>query len=95
MAILKKLWNEWCVKSPAEKIKCILNVAANAGAGVIGADIATRASADKGVLTKVCATVAGAGLGIAAGDVASKALEETVDAFTRIRNVKKEGPTNA
>lgn len=95
MAILKTLWNKWCVKTPAEKIKCILNVAANAGAGVIGADIATRASADKGVLTKVCATVAGAGLGIAAGDVASKALEDTVDAFTSIRTPKKEESTNA
>lgn len=95
MAILKTLWNKWCVKTPAEKIKCVLNIAANAGAGVIGADIATRASEGKGVLTRVCASVAGAGLGIAAGDVASKALEETVDAFTNIRNVKKEGTADA
>lgn len=95
MAILKTLWNKWCVKTPAEKIKCVLNIVANAGAGVIGADIATRASEGKGVLTKVCATVAGCGLGIAAGDVASKALEDTVDAFASIRNPKKEESADA
>lgn len=95
MGILKTLWNKWCMKTPAEKIKCVLNVAANAGAGVIGADIANRASEGKGVLTKVCATVAGCGLGIAAGDVASKALEDTVDTFASIRNPKKEGTADA
>lgn len=95
MAILKTLWNKWCAKTPAEKIKCVLNLAANAGAGVIGSDIAARASEGKGVLTRVCASVAGCGLGIAAGEVASKALEDTVDAFTSIRNMKKEDAADA
>jgi len=90
MGFLKAMLNEWRVKTPAEKIKAILRLAANTGAGIIGADIATRASAGKGPLSKVCATVAGAGLGIAAGDVASKALDETVDAFKEIADMRKE-----
>lgn len=90
MSFLKGMLNEWRAKTPAEKIKTILRLAANTGAGIIGSDIATRAAAGKGPLSKVCAAVAGAGLGIAAGDVASKALDETVDTFKEIADMRKE-----
>lgn len=99
MGFLKVLLDEWRAKTPAEKIKSILRIAANTGAGIIGSDIATRAAADKGPLSKVCAAVAGAGLGIAAGDVASKALDETVDTFKELadtrKGMKKEDTANA
>ena len=74
--MLKNLYLKWKVKTTTEKIACVLDILTMVGGGLIGADAGKKASQGHTVLGQICIRATTAGLGMAAGDIACKALRE-------------------
>lgn len=94
MSFLRAIRDQWTAMSLADKIKFVLECLAQAGGAAIAGDIAGKAAEDKKPLTRVCITVAGAGLGMAAGTVATNALHEAVDNTVELIEMRKEAAAN-
>jgi hypothetical protein len=91
MSIIKKLQQGWKAMPTVKKVKICLDFVAQVGCGFLGGDISRTFSEGKKPLAKVCYYVAGYGLGCAMGDAASKAMDETIDSFVTMNELRKEG----
>ena len=93
--MLKILIEKWRTKTPAEKIKLVLDFLVHSGGAIIGGDIAAKVSEGKRPLARVCVGLAGAGLGAAIGDTAAKPITEAVDqaaeAIQLIKEAREKG----
>ena len=80
MGIFKSLKASWAAATTTEKINLVLDILCGLGAGsmagIVGKDLAIRSGSK--LIGKVTIPLASCGLGIAAGNVASKALMESV-----------------
>ena len=85
MGIIKGLIEDWKCKTPAEKVKTVLEFLAKTGSSLIAGSIACKAAEGRNKLDKVCISVAGIGLGAALGDIAAKPLTEAVDLVEEVR----------
>lgn len=76
MGILNRLSAAWKSKTPTEKIEIVLDILTMIGGGIIGDSKGREWSQGHGRLGQMCIRVTSAGLGMAAGDIASKQLKE-------------------
>lgn len=75
MGILTKLINKWKAMTTLKKINLVLDAITGVGGGLIGTSVGNIvASGAKGKLARACVKVTSAGLGVAAGETACKAL---------------------
>ena len=76
MGILNKIRTAWKSKTTVEKINLILDVISGVGCGIGSAIVGDKICEGRNRLEKVCVKTAVAGLGLAAYDISSKALQE-------------------
>ena len=98
MSILTSLQAEWKTKTTAEKIKTIVDAMIQVGAASIAGDIVKRTASAKKPIGRACVTLAGAGIGMALGDVACKPIDEIIDTADKLISQgkqAKEAPKHA
>ena len=95
--MLRELLDEWKAKSLTDKINTVIGWMVHSGAAIIGGDIAAKVSEGKRPLERICIGLAGAGIGAAIGDTATKPLTEAVTQVSEgIKAAReKEASTNA
>lgn len=98
MSIIRAMQAEWKTMTTAEKVKTVLDLVVDFGCSVIAGDITARAVKGKSKVVTVCGIIGGSALGAAAGRVASREVDEfvdAVDAMMKMRNKAKEDNANA
>lgn len=76
MGIFSKIKQSWQMKSTTEKVNFILDIICSIGTGAMGVVAGKKLSEGCKPVTKVCVRVSCAGLAMAAGDIATKTLQE-------------------
>ena len=77
MDIFKKIINNWKLMSTSEKIAIALDVVCGAGTSIMGMKASKHYCEGCSKIAKVCVNTTILGIGIAAGDIASKALYDS------------------
>jgi hypothetical protein len=77
MGIFNKLYMRWQSLPLNEKIGLILDAVCGVGCSAVTTAAAKKWTEGSNLLTKVCVRTGMAGLGLAAGDISSKALKES------------------
>lgn len=95
MEILKNLGLKWKAASTTKKISTIFDVITMIGGGLIGTVSGKKLSEGQNILGAICIRVTTAGVGIAAGELASQKLTEAYaeplgKLIDRARNIKEE-----
>ena len=76
MGILGKLKLAWKTMTTKDKIDLFIDIISGAGCAIGGMVVGDKLSEGRNRLERVCIKTATAGLGLAAGDVSSKALKD-------------------
>ena len=90
MGFIKRMYAGWKSMTPVEKFKFALSTLTQIGAGIAVSNVAYDHAKDCGKVQGTLALIGGWGLGIAAGDVAGKAVEDFVDKTILINEMRKE-----
>lgn len=75
--VFKKIRTTWKSMSTKQKIDVILDAVCSIGGGMAAASAATKLTEGRGPVEKVLVRTTMAGIGIAGGNVAHKALQES------------------
>lgn len=76
MGFFGKLKLTWKTMSTKDRIDLIIDIISGAGCGIGGMIAGDKLSAGRNRVERICIKTATAGLGLAAGDVSSRALKE-------------------
>lgn len=102
MGIFARIKDSWQTKSTVEKVNFVLDLICSIGTGAIGITAGRKLSQDCKPVTKVCVRVSCAGLAMAAGDIATKELQEhygkpvaAIIDHVKANKKKEEDKTNA
>ena len=99
MGIISKMKAGWQAKTTAEKINMVLDLICSIGTGAISIAAGKNLSEGHNPISRACIRISCAGLGMAAGDIASKTLQENYGKpaamiIDKIKENKKEEQTN-
>lgn len=78
MGIITRGLNRWKAKTTEEKVQSVLDFVCGWGMGSVCGSIANRFTAGRDKFTRIAAAVSMSGIGMIAGDYASKALMENL-----------------
>lgn len=90
MSILRNIKAGWKVMTPVEKFKLVIDFVAKCGCSIMAGDIAATHVAGRNFVENAAITVGAVGLGWAAGDAASKAIDEFVDDCVFLNEMRKQ-----
>ena len=78
MGILTRGLHKWQAMTTEEKVEKVLNIVCGWGLGTVCGGIGNTFSSGRGKPTQIAAVIGMSGIGMMAGDIASKALMEGV-----------------
>ena len=92
MGIFKKFGMEWKKASTADKINFVLDILCGFGSAAIGGVLTKKLAPNLNKVERVCASITMSGLGMAAGNVASKAFTPYTEGIGKIVDAIKAKP---
>lgn len=95
MGIFTNMQASWKQKTTAEKCKFVMDLLVSVGCGAIGAKIGSLAGEGHGIFTRICSGLAGAVLGGAMTEPATKTMDELVDTIAAAHEKAQEAQKEA
>ena len=88
--MFKKLMAGWKAMSTVEKIKLVLDIVCDIGVAAVAGGVGQKATEDRHPVVQACATVGMMGVGMAAGNVAKREINDMVDFMDETRKQMKQ-----